>query len=94
MNISVNIGAGQQPQIWGNMQTTVAAGGAPAFDAMLGQDDSEVLPRLKDGLLQPMDNWQELTTAPSIPAVADGTSSRRSGALSCSPATACCSTTG
>ncbi len=72
LNIAVNISAGQQPQIWANMETTVAAGGTPTFDAMLGQDDTEVLPRLKDGMLQPMANWQELLAAID-PLVADGT---------------------
>jgi hypothetical protein len=71
LNIAVQIGAGQQPQVWANMQTTLSVGGTPAYDAMLGQDDSEVLPRLKDGLLQRIDNWQELLAAVD-PAVADG----------------------
>ena len=71
LNIAVNIGAGQQPMIWGNAQSAIAAGGSPQYDAMLGQDDSEVLPRLKDGMLQPIENWQELLAAVD-PAVADG----------------------
>src|SRR3954470_15819028 len=36
LNISVNIGAGQQPQIWANVQTTLAAGGTPQYDALVG----------------------------------------------------------
>ncbi|HEY7064455.1 MAG TPA: extracellular solute-binding protein [Chloroflexota bacterium] len=72
LNVTVNVSAGQQPQIWANMQSTVAAGGTPTFDAMLGQDDTEVLPRLKDGMLQPIENWQEVLAAID-PAVADGT---------------------
>src|SRR5581483_3609597 len=72
LNVSVNVGAGQQPTIWNNAQAAIAAGGAPQFDAMLGQDDTEVLPRLKDGMLQPMANWQELLAAID-PLVADGT---------------------
>ena len=72
LNIAVTISAGQQPQIWANMQAAVAAGGSPTYDAMLGQDDTEILPRLKDGMLQPIDNWQELLAAID-PLVADGT---------------------
>jgi ABC-type Fe3+ transport system substrate-binding protein len=71
LNITVNLGAGQQPPIWSAMQATVLAGGSPQFDAMLGQDDSEVLPRLKESVLQPIDNWQEALAAID-PAVADG----------------------
>jgi ABC-type Fe3+ transport system substrate-binding protein len=71
LNIAVNIGANQQPQVWANMQTTVTAGGTPVYDVMLGQDDNDVLPRLRMGLLQPVDNWRELVAAID-PLVADG----------------------
>lgn len=71
LNVAVNVGAGQQPAVWANAQAAIAAGAAPQFDAMLGQDDSEVLPRMKDGMLQRIDNWQELLAAID-PGVASG----------------------
>ncbi len=71
LNITVNIGAGQQPAVWANAQAAIAAGGSPQYDAMLGQDGSEVYPFLKLGYLQPIENWRELLAAID-PAVADG----------------------
>src|SRR5262249_18634734 len=72
LNIQVNLGAGQQPPVWSGAQAAIAAGGAPQYDVMIGQDDNEILPSLKRGVLQRIDNWQELLAAID-PAVADGT---------------------
>jgi ABC-type Fe3+ transport system substrate-binding protein len=72
LNIQVNLGAANQPTVWAAAQAAIASGGVPQYDAMLGRDDSEVLPSLKRGMLQPIENWQELLAAID-PAVADGT---------------------
>ncbi|HEY7065682.1 MAG TPA: extracellular solute-binding protein [Chloroflexota bacterium] len=72
LNVTVNIGAGQQPQILASAQATIAAGGAPQYDALVAQDAGEVLPFLRRGHLQPIEDWQELLAAVD-PAVADGT---------------------
>src|SRR5262249_6058311 len=60
------------PAIWSAAQAAIAAGGAPQYDAMLGQDDNKIFPAVKRGMLQRIDNWQELIAAVD-PAVADGT---------------------
>src|SRR5262249_7317960 len=65
------IGAAQQPAVWAAAQAAVTSGAAPQYDAMVGQDDSEILPWTKRGQLQRIDNWQELLAAID-PAVADG----------------------
>src|SRR5262249_49813498 len=72
LNIQVNLGAGQQPPIWSAAQAAIAAGGAPPDHGVIGQGDDEILPSLKRGMLQRIDNWQELLAAID-PAVADGT---------------------
>src|SRR5205809_1059468 len=50
----------------------IGAGGSPQYEAMVGQDANESLPSIKRGMLQRIDDWQELLAAMD-PAVADGT---------------------
>ena len=38
LNISVNMAAGQQPQIWADVQTTLADRARRSIDALVGQD--------------------------------------------------------
>jgi ABC-type Fe3+ transport system substrate-binding protein len=71
LNVTVNIGAGQQPAIMANAQAMIAAGSPPQYDVLLGQDAGEILPFLRRGYLQPIADWQELMAAID-PAVADG----------------------
>lgn len=71
LNITVNIGAAQQPAVWASAQAAIASGGSAEYDAMIGQDDSEVLPRYRDGMFQRIDHWQELLAAID-PAVGEG----------------------
>lgn len=70
LNITMNIGAGNQPTVWANMGSAIALGSPPQYDASLGEDDEETYP-FRDRIPQ-VANWQALLTAIN-PAVANGT---------------------
>jgi ABC-type Fe3+ transport system substrate-binding protein len=70
LKIDMQVGAGQQPAVWGQAQTAMATGTATQFDAMLGPI-SEAYPYYKDNLLLTIDNWQEVVKAVN-PAAANG----------------------